>query len=88
MSEARYPKIGMPVVYVDPVGQAHAALVTAVWGEKGVNLVYVTRDESKTDTYGRQIERNTSCLHQSLQAAHGNYWRYQDDEPKATEVAA
>lgn len=88
MSEARKPKFGEPVVFVDPVGQAFPALVTAVWGEKSVNVVFVSRDEAKTDTYGRQIERNTSCLHQSLQAAHGNYWRYPEDEPKPTERPA
>lgn len=88
MSETRKPKIGEPVVYIDPVGQAHPALVTAVWGEKGINCVYVSRDESMTDSYGRQIARNTSTLHQSLQPAHGNYWRYPEDAPKETERSA
>lgn len=82
------PKYGEPVVFVDPVGQAHPALVTAVWGAQCVNVVFVSRDANKTDTFGRQIERNTSCLHQQLQPAHGNYWRYPEDEPKPTEMAA
>lgn len=83
----RMPQHGEAVVYVDSVCQAHPALVTAVWGEKGVNVVFVSRDVNKTDHFGRQIERNTSCLHQTLQPAAGNYWRYVDDAPKATEVA-
>lgn len=86
--DKRQPKFGEPAVYVDPVGQAHPALITAVWGEKCVNVVLVTRDASKTDVYGRQIERQTSCNHQSQHAAHGNYWRYPEDEPKSTEVPA
>ena len=36
-----------------------------------VNLVFVVGDESKTDSYGRQIERATSCPHESTQTAHG-----------------
>lgn len=83
--EQRKPKFGEPVVFVSPVRQAIPALVTAVWGDKCVNLVFVSQDEAKSDTYGRQIERNTSCSHQSIQQAPGNYWRYPEEEPKATE---
>ena len=86
--EQRKPQLGEVVVFVDPVGLAHPALVTATWGEKSVNVVFVSMDANKSDTFGRQIERNTSCLHQSLQSAHGNYWRYPQDEPKPTERAA
>lgn len=86
--EQRKPQCGEPVMFVDPVGQAVPALVTAVWGDKCVNVVFVSKDVNKNDTYGRQIERNTSCVHQSIQQAHGNYWRYPQDEPKPTEVAA
>jgi hypothetical protein len=40
-----------------------------------INAVYVTDDESKTDPYGRQIERKmTSVPHRSTQTAHGYYW--------------
>lgn len=83
--EHRKPQIGDPVVFVDPVAVAHAALVTNVFGDKCVNVVFVSKDDAKGDPYGRQLERNTSCVHQSLQQAHGNYWRWQHDEPKATE---
>lgn len=83
--EQRKPKFGEAVVFVDPYGVAHPALVTAVWGDKCVNVVFVSRDAEKQDTYGRQIERSTSCVHQSIQQAHGNYWRFVDDAPKETE---
>lgn len=39
-----------------------------------INLVFVTADESKTDPYGRQIARETSCQHRSQTTAHGFYW--------------
>lgn len=84
--EQRKPKVGEPVVYIDPVAKAHAGLVTAVWGAKCINLVFVSDDENKTDTYGRQIDRSaTSCNHQSQHEAHGNYWRFVDEQPKPTE---
>lgn len=33
-----------------------------------VNLVFVVGDESKTDPYGRQIERKTSVMHGDRQS--------------------
>ncbi len=40
-----------------------------------LNTVLVDPDPSKTDSYGRQINRNfTSVVHESNQSAHGNYW--------------
>lgn len=73
------PKIGDAVVFVDPVGVKHSAVVTAVWPQygnpPGLNLVYASDDEAKSDTYGRQIERSTSVVHESKQAAHGMFWR-------------
>jgi hypothetical protein len=86
--EERQPKIGEPVVYVDPVRVAHAAIITAVHGRWCTNVVLVSTDATKTDSYGRQIERQTSCVHQQIQEAPGNYWRYLDDAPKPTELTA
>lgn len=39
-----------------------------------INVVYVSSDKSQTDSYGRQIVRQTSTVHQSGQTAHGRYW--------------
>jgi hypothetical protein len=63
--ERRQLKVGEVVVYVDSFKQEHLALTTSVHGTGadtpcGCNLVYVSADESKTDTYGRQVERQTS----------------------------
>lgn len=32
-------------------------------------------DESRTDPYGRQVERETSIVHESAQPADGMFWR-------------
>jgi len=74
---------GQTVVYCDHVGVEHDALVTAVWGENSfedgsgpaLNVVYVTNDDTKTDSYGRQIERDTSVIHHDGQPAPGNWWK-------------
>lgn len=80
--------IGVGIVYVDPLGRPRPALVTQVWGSveaykkggqiPGVNLVVISDDEARDDSYGRQIQRYTSVCHQSVQPAHGNYWRTVD----------
>ena len=77
-------QIGDTVTLVDEYGTSHNALVTTVFtsghpGDNGpcpsVNVVYVSRDESQIDQYGRQIARKTSVVHESNQAAHGMFWR-------------
>jgi len=80
------------IVYVDPKGVRHSALVTVWWagdrevssyrsqnGEPGCNLVFVSGDESRKDPCGRQIERATSVVHKTKQPAHGNYWCWPDE---------
>lgn len=75
-------KIGDAVIWVDALSHPHPALVTAVWGQynpddplsPGLNVVLVSTDESKDDSYGRQIERQTSQVHVSRQVAPGMYW--------------
>lgn len=52
----------------------------------GVNVVLVNPDASHKDSYGRQIERQSSVTHASQQPAAGMYWRNVDEAGKATEV--
>jgi hypothetical protein len=49
-------------------------------GPPCVNLLYVDADESKTDSYGRQTARSTSCTNGDSQAPKraGNYWLWPD----------
>lgn len=74
-------EIGDAVTFVDPTGKERPAIVTAIWrgmgghAPHGVNVVYVSDDPARTDSYGRQVERSTSVCHQSVQPAHGNYWK-------------
>jgi hypothetical protein len=75
------PRVGEVVIWHDPRGLAHNALVTAVWGKTCINLVVVSKDSSRNDDYGRQIERHTSQTHGSTHKVHGLYWRYEDEEP-------
>jgi len=82
MSEERIPKVGDSVIFVDPVARDRTALVTAVWSPTCINVVFVSLDESMTDTYGRQIARSTSVSHLNKNSAHGNYWRWADEEKK------
>jgi hypothetical protein len=79
-------KIGDAVEYVDEIAQSHKALITAVHGSTvqtdngprhpAVNLIYVTDDTAKTDPYGRQVERQTSAVHEASQSAAGRYWKF------------
>lgn len=80
--EGSQVKVGDHVVYHDPKGQPHNALVTAAWSPICINIVFVNDDESMTDPYGRQLApRVTSLMHGSVQSAHGNYWRRESEAP-------
>lgn len=76
--------IGNPVIYVNSHGVEISALVTEVFGPKkwdrdydapSVNVVFVSLDENRTDSTGRQIERTTSVVHKIRQYAHGSFWK-------------
>lgn len=59
----------------DDIPNAIERLVGTPHTVPSMNVVYVSSDESQTDSYGRQIARATSVPHRSAQAAHGNYWQ-------------
>jgi hypothetical protein len=55
------------------------------------NLVYVSADKDKTDPYGRQLERATSCSNGRSQGTVpfvGMCWAWPDEEAEARELAA
>lgn len=83
--------VGSHVVYVDPVGGQHQAFVTAIWGNPKdaplINLVYANPDENSTDSYGRQIQRQTSLHHGSAYAVHGQYYMMRDETPNPVVAA-
>lgn len=79
---------GMTVKVVNEVGKLFDGLVTNNWGNSEVedgkagptiNVLYVSDDDSKTDPYGNQIERLSSCSHKLNTAAPGRYWYFPDE---------
>ena len=89
----REVEVGQHVIFVDEDRGRHHALVVAVWGEtvvhdRGIsyptlNLVYVSSDESKTDQYGRQIERVSSITPIEGSMAPGFCWLFEEDLEEA-----
>lgn len=82
----RSTKVGDPVVWHDENGNPHNALIICVFPaqESGMGLLNImlpSPDENQEDSYGRQIHRETSCMHKSSSNVHGRYWRYLDEEP-------
>lgn len=73
-------EVGDPVIYVDPKGVDHNAIVTAVWSQTCINVVHVSSNSEKLDNYGRQVERQTSLSHKSVSGVHGQHWRGLDEE--------
>jgi len=83
----KHPKVGDVVVFHDSKGTPINALVTCYFGNPEfeqmgcANLVWVSTDENRQDSCGRQTEKNTSIVHKSYNPAHGNYWRWPEEEP-------
>ena len=70
-------KVGDVVTYRDEHGVDHNALVTIVHGNTSqscINVVYLSEDETKRDSNGRQIERASSVQRKSEFTAHGRYF--------------
>lgn len=81
MEAKKEQRVGDLVVFVDPTGQQHNALVTAWWSADCCNVVYVAGDERKKDDCGRQIERSTSVPRKSPNWPHGYYFMEPGEEP-------
>jgi len=90
MECAKFPRVRDLVIFHDSKGKSHNALVQCVHGDEVqfnngfvpcINVIYISDDESRQDTYGRQFERETSLVHACNQAAHGMYWRWPEEKP-------
>jgi len=86
--ERKYVSVGDHVVFTDAHRKDHSALVTEVWDGgveqvreslPAINLLYVVKDESRMDQYGRQIERESSAVHRAMNSAGANCWRMADE---------
>jgi hypothetical protein len=74
--------VGDSVVFIDSLRVEHKALVTNVFGSGStptINVVFASGDDTKTDNYGRQLERQTSTCHVSVNSAKANCWRHTDE---------
>jgi len=49
------------------------------FSETCCNLVWISGDEMRKDSYGRQLIRESSVVHKGSQPAHGNYWLWPDE---------
>lgn len=79
------PKVGAQVKYVDEFGVTHDALLTAIHSPKCVNVVYVSKDVNKRDSYGQQVERDSSVIHASAEGrAHGRFFYYTSIDEKVS----
>jgi len=84
--------VGCNVIFVDPVAGQHQAVVTSIFGDPAVNvpcinIVYVNPDETMQDSYGRQIMRQTSLCHRSVNPAYGMYYMMPGDTPNPIKPA-
>ena len=84
--------VGDPVIFVDSQKRESNAIVTSEWGgctydDDGnltwapcINLVLVSLDETKMDSWGRQVERHSSVSHSITQGPTelGMCWRFID----------
>ncbi len=78
-------EVGSHVRYVDQKGVERDALVQMVHTEMCVNLVFVSGDENRKDSYGRQVQHETSVSHRSqMTGVPGFYWY----DPKEEKVKA
>jgi len=75
------PIVGQSIIWIDEHRREIPALVKYVWQNgkdfpAGVNLVFISQDETRTDSAGRQTEIKTSVPHISVQVAGGYAWKH------------
>jgi len=83
--------VGQHVIFIDEHFQRHDAPIQHWWpaenvpqyvnekGEPGCNLVFVSADPKRDDSYGRQTEHATSVVHKSMNPARGYCWCWPDE---------
>ena len=81
MRELTQDDVGAHVIFTDPIGTQHDALINAVHGTRCINCVYVVKDRNATDNYGRKTNKQyTSVMHGNTQQAHGMFWMWPGEE--------
>ena len=72
--EEKTLEISDVVTYRDENRVDHQALVCAVHGPACINVAYLSADEAKRDSYGRQVEHASSVQLKSDFTADGRYY--------------
>jgi len=82
--ERKLINVGDHVIFTDTHRKQHSALVTEVWDSgveqrrdslPAINLLYVVKDETRMDQYGRQIERESSVVPVESNSAEANCYQ-------------
>lgn len=76
--------------FEDYVNQQKARGITSPIYTPCCNVAFVSAEESKTDPYGRQLERQTSCTYGRNQSTPflGMCWAWPDEAEEAKQLAA
>ena len=84
--ERDYEKLGQHVIFVNAHRKPQDALINIWWigmqgkdQKPGCNLIVVSDDPKRDDSYGRQSEHFTSVVHKDNQPAGGYYWCWPDE---------
>lgn len=73
-------KVGDHVIYADESRVEHDALASDVFNPDLINVVYLSGDDSKKDSHGRQIERASSVSRHSASSCFGRTFRHPSTE--------
>lgn len=92
-NEKKELKVGSAVIFYDSLSRPLSALVQIVWdgmqgedSEPGCNLIVISPDEKREDSYGRQTEHHTSVVHMGNQCAPGYFWSWPEEKEEAMEI--
>ena len=72
---------GDVVMFKDTMGIVKPALVQHVHGPKYINIIVISSDANKEDSYGRQIEHETSVPIKEDYCIAGRHF-YEIEQPK------
>ena len=86
--ERKFVNVGDHIIFTDTRRKQHSGLVTEVHDSgveqrrdslPAVNVLYVVDDETRMDQYGRQIERESSVVHRTMNSAEANCYHLSDE---------
>lgn len=79
-------QIGQRIKFVDEIRRLHDALITTVWNDKMINLLYISSNPAEHDSYGRQSVHKTSVPKRQDFNQHAGYFFFNEEEVPADMV--